>query len=47
MHVMRNNASRVIRFEGKTGVFLLDGGQWRGLFWSACLEARSEKNRQA
>jgi hypothetical protein len=47
MHVIRNNASRVIRFEGKTGVFLLDGDQWGGLFRSACLEGRSRKKRQA
>jgi hypothetical protein len=44
---MRNNASRVIRFDGKTGVFRLDGDQWGGLFWSACLEGRSRKKIQA
>ena len=47
MHVIRNNASRVIRFEGKTGVFRFDGDQWRGVFRSACLEGRSRKKRQA
>jgi hypothetical protein len=47
MHVIRNNASRVIHFEGKTGASLLDGDQWGGLFRSACLEDRSRKKRQA